>query len=106
MSTKNYNGSKFKGLRGKERKANVYRDKSVMPTKSVKPSKSMVCEGKLFINGHLFNNGLIGNYWTDYPSEATCSCGSKESKKVYYTQNKAYKMCLGCKADLGDASDS
>ena len=89
MGTKNYSGRKFNGLRDKERKVNIYRDKSVMPPKSIVPEK-------LRIMNTLINNSKFK------PEFKACSCGSTETKKVYYTQNKAYKMCLGCKADLGD----
>lgn len=30
-------------------------------------------------------------------------CWHRKWKKVYYTHNKAYKMCVDCKKDLGDA---
>jgi len=29
-------------------------------------------------------------------------CVHKKTKKVFYTNTKAYKMCIDCKEDLGD----
>lgn len=36
-------------------------------------------------------------------AEAQRKCEHAEWKKVFYTQTKAYKMCIACKKDLGDA---
>jgi len=95
MSTKNYGGSKFNGLRDKERKANIYRDKSIMPAKNIVPKKFLNLYNKAKVIETLINN-------SKFKPGTLCQCGSDKTKKVYYTQNKAYKMCLGCKADLGD----
>ena len=118
MDVSKYVGNKFKDLRDKERKSDIYKNKSVKPVTSIKPPKVILknLEGNSFVFD--YDLGIIQS--VDFvmskvnPSDFdgivtfknTCECGSSETKKVYYTQTKAYKMCLGCKADLGDFNEN
>lgn len=114
IMTMNYGGSKFKGLRDKERKVNYSNDRKTDEEKLLEEFEKMLEQEDFSTFDPDFNYPVFPDSLDlEYPEEPPPipkkakkekdGCKHEKTKKVYYTQNKAYIMCLKCKADLGDA---
>ena len=110
----NYKGSKFKGLRDKERKVNYSKDKKTDEEKLLEEFEKMLNDQEDF---GTYDSDFVYPVFPDfedleYPEyppvieddeDDDDKCKHKKTKKVFYTDMKAYIMCVDCKADLGDA---
>ena len=130
MSDKNYKGSKFNGLRDKERKFNreAKDDSSIyecdttggpititVPKEylnTIKPPKPSHKEGEKWLDTvrnklFVFKNG---KWEADIVVEKTdtntslCDCNAGFNI-IPYSNKNSYKQCKSCKADLGDYNE-
>ena len=128
MTVKKYGGSKFNGLREKERIYNLKprslktpnNCRSSMSKKMTKEEEEELLEQfEKMLNGdeidldddfgyfdpdnwHYPNDeDLEFPYEVPPPIPKKTGCSHKKWKKVFYTQNEDCKICINCKADLG-----